>query len=94
MTKPSLIGSQPMIEVNLGSETDIALWTRLHIAVASLGGSITESSWGLGGSQELTTCEISLPSGTLEVISETYIGVSLRGSSVLVKAVEDALRSV
>lgn len=68
-----------MIEVMLGSETDDNLFRKLETEVAALGGKILEKNWGAGGSQEIITYSISLPEGEIEAVSETYIGLSLRG---------------
>jgi hypothetical protein len=79
-------------EIRLGDEYDSALLARLEAAVVARGGSFSESSWGVGGSQEIITYAIGLPSGKLEAISETYIGLILRGSSELVQELADSLR--
>lgn len=73
-----------MIEVLIGDEADDALFEKLSAAVCSLGGSIKNSDWALGGSQEIITYKIALPQGNLEAVAETYIGLSLRGSEELV----------
>lgn len=73
-----------MIEVLIGDETDDDLLERLSANVRSLGGSIKNSGWALGGSQEITTYKIALPQGNLEAVAETYIGLSLRGPEELV----------
>lgn len=75
-----------MLDLLLGSETDDTLFDRLYSSVQSLGGSITDSGWALGGSQEITTYTIVLPTGSLEAIAETYIGLSLRGPTELVNS--------
>jgi hypothetical protein len=73
-----------MIEVLIGGEADDDLFERLSAKVCSLGGSIKNSDWAIGGSQEIATYEITLPQGNLEAVAETYIGLSLRGSEQLV----------
>lgn len=75
-----------MFDLLLGSETDDALFDRLCSVVQSFGGSITESGWTLGGSQEITAYTIVLPTGSLEAIVETYTGLSLRGPAELVNS--------
>jgi hypothetical protein len=82
-----------MREVLLGSETDDALFERLCTAVRSLGGSMSDSEWVLGGSQEITTYMIVLPAGTLEAVAETYIGLSLRGPDELVNSLSSRVLS-
>jgi len=74
-----------MTEILLGSECDDDLFSRLVDEVEAMGGSITDKEWVLGGSQERTSFQISLPSGRLEAVAETYVGLSLRGASQLVE---------
>lgn len=74
-----------MTEIMLGNEYDDDLFERLVAEVAALGGSITDKEWTLGGSQEMTIFEIALPDGNIEAVAETYVGLSLRGTSSLVE---------
>lgn len=74
-----------MTEIVLGDEYDEALFERLVAEVSALGGSITDKEWTLGGSQEKTVFEISLPDGNIEAVTETYVGLSLRGTPSLVE---------
>lgn len=73
-----------MINIVLGSEHDDALFARLVAEIKALGGSITDKEWTLGGSQEITVFQITLPDGDIEAVAETYIGLSLRGTTSLV----------
>lgn len=56
-----------------------SLFWRLHAAVTSLRGRMTQIFCGVGGSQEITTYRISLPDGSLVAEAETYIGLCIRG---------------
>ncbi len=87
-------GPKHVIEVNLGSEADAELLAKLRSVVASSGGSFAEVSYGVGGSQEVITYAVALPEGSLEVISETYVGLLLRGPAVLVGKVANAVRAL
>jgi hypothetical protein len=60
-----------MFEIQLGPETDGALFDRVRKAVVTLGGKIKESSYGVVGLQEVITYAISLSSGAVELESET-----------------------
>ncbi|MDT9002486.1 hypothetical protein RQP53_24655 [Paucibacter sp. APW11] len=82
-----------MRKIVLGSECDDALFAKLCAVIESLGGSVADAEWVLGGSQELTRFAIKLPNGTLEAISETYIGLLLRGEDDLVLAVSSLVRT-
>ena len=73
-----------MYAICLGPETDDDLFERLRLAVIDLGGTIADSEWVLGGSQEVTTYKIVLPTGTLQAVAETYVGLSLQGVESLV----------
>lgn len=73
-----------MTEIMLGDEYDDALFARLAAEIAALGGSIIDKEWTLGGSQEMTVFQISLPGGNIEAVAETYVGLSLRGTPALV----------
>jgi hypothetical protein len=75
-----------MHEIHLGSETDDSLFERLREAIRSLHGSVPDTDWAIAGSQEITTYKISLPSGVIEAVAETYIGITLRGPEDLVMA--------
>jgi hypothetical protein len=75
-----------MIQVVLGSESDDELFERLNAEVCALGGTIADTEWVLGGSQEVTIYKIRLPSGELEAVAETYVGLFLRGEVAQVTA--------
>lgn len=74
-----------MRNILLGSEGDDNLFDRLVSAVKDMGGSIVDTEWVLGGSQELTRYSIRLPAGNLEALAETYIGLTLCGNPELVR---------
>ena len=82
-----------MHEILLGSETDGALFERLSEAIHLLHGTISDAEWVLGGSQEITKYKIVLPSGVLEAVAETYIGLTLRGSRELVEALAGKVKA-
>ena len=86
------MSTNELTTLRIGEEHEPALLSRLRSAVASLGGTMTESHWAVGGSQEITKYEISLPGGAVEAEAETYIGLSLRGPAQLVQQVALAVR--
>jgi hypothetical protein len=77
--------STEVSEMHLGPEWDEALLLRLRQAVAELGGSMRETSWGFGGSQEIIEYEILCRGATLTATSETYMGLILRGPHWIVE---------
>ena len=79
--------STDVAEKHLGPEWDEALLLRLRQAVAELGGSMRETSWGFGGSQEIIEYEILCRGASLTATSETYMGLKLRGPHLIVEAI-------
>jgi hypothetical protein len=73
------------VERTLGPEWDAALLVRLRQAVTERGGSMRETSWGVGGSQEIVEYEILLRGATLSAMAETYMGLVLRGPQSIVQ---------
>jgi hypothetical protein len=84
-------GEPAEVEVVLGEEFDQALFDHLVAVVRAAGGNISEASHGVGGSQELITYDVTLPTGSLVVIAETYAGLSVRGPAALVEEIRCAL---
>ena len=82
--RASTLGST-VTEIVLGDEYDDALFARLAVEIAALGGVITDKEWTLGGGQDVTVFQITLPDGNIEAVAETYIGLSLRGPTELVE---------
>jgi hypothetical protein len=72
----------------VGAEYDTTLFARLGAALRSLGYEFENSSWGVAGSQELTTWHATSSVGTLAVEAETYVGLSVRGPKMLVAALQ------
>jgi hypothetical protein len=82
-----------MYEILLGSDSDDKLFERLQEAIQALDGKVSNTEWALAGSQETTTYKISFPSGILEAVAETYIGITLRGPENLVIALANKVNS-
>jgi len=80
------------VEVSLGAESDLVLLARLRSVVHAAGGSMSEQSWSIGGSQEVIAYEIILPTGRLVATAETYVGLSIRGPAPLVHEVSHAVQ--
>lgn len=74
-----------MLNIFPGSEDDDNLFYSLVDAVKGIGGSIVDTEWILGKSQELTRYSITLPARNSEALAETYIGLTLCGNPNLVK---------
>jgi hypothetical protein len=82
--------NQPF-ELVLGEETDARLFRALQSAITSMSGTMVESSYGVGGSQELIEYTITLPTGVVQLTFETYIGLTLRGPQPIVQSIAEAL---
>jgi hypothetical protein len=76
--------------INLGPEWDEQLLARLRIAVVELGGTMTEQSWLVGGSQEVCSYNIELAGEQIIATAETYVGLSIRGPAHLVEKLDFA----
>ena len=77
------------VERNLGSEWDETLLLRLRKAIADLGGDMTETSRGVGGSQEVAEYEILVRGVTITATAETYMGLLLRGPLEIVDEIAE-----
>ena len=73
-----------------GPEYDGPHFERLRTTLRTLGYRTVDSSWGVGGSQELRTWEVRGPAGSLRVEAETYIGLTVSGPSALIAALRRA----
>ena len=87
------MASSQVIEIELGPEWDAGLLSRLHATVVSAGGAMKNVSWGVGGSQEVTSYRIQLPDGEIEAEAQTYMGLVLRGRPELVEPLVRAIKS-
>lgn len=74
----------------VGREFDEALHRRLGATLRACGYTVDSKSWGVAGSQELSTWKVSGPRGELLVEAETYIGLSVTGASPLIDELKDA----
>ena len=58
-----------------------------------LGAAVVDTSWGIGGSQEVETIALTLDGKTLTVEAETYIGLSITGEPELVERIAGEVRA-
>ncbi len=77
-------------EINLGPEWDEQLLARLRTAVIEFGGTMTEQSWLVGGSQEICSYNIELAGEQIVATAETYVGLSIRGPAHLIEKLKIA----
>lgn len=74
----------------VGSEYDGPHFDRLRMALTTVGYRAVDSTWGVGGSQELRTWDIEGPDGPLHIEAETYVGLTVSGSPALVATIRRA----
>lgn len=79
--------------VILGAEYEKIVWDTLKGVLKELGGTVHDSNWGIGGSQELTSVDVIVSGQIISVESETYIGISVSGDSGLVDQIQKAVTS-
>jgi hypothetical protein len=70
--------------VILGTEFDEPLRSILPEVMRELGARTLNTSWGVGGSQELATAKAEIRGKVVDVESETYVGLSITGDDDLV----------
>jgi hypothetical protein len=70
--------------VILGTESDEPLRSILLEVMRELGARTLDTSWGVGGSQELATAKAEIRGKVVDVESETYVGLSITGDDDLV----------
>ena len=74
--------------VILGSETDDQLFEALKIVLASFGATVKEKNYNVVGSQEISVWEANINSKKIRIYSETYEGLSIKGSTELVNKIQ------
>jgi hypothetical protein len=72
----------------VGAEYDQCLFSLLGKVLRALGYSADDSSWGVAGSQEVSSWLLRGPRGQLTVEAETYVGLSVVGQASLVSEVK------
>ena len=77
--------------VLLGSETDDKLFEALKIVLASFGATVKEKNYNVVGSQEILVWEANINSKKIKIYSETYEGLSIKGSTELVNEIQAKL---
>jgi hypothetical protein len=73
--------------ITLGPEYDDALRETLKAVLRGLGAIAGQSSWGVGGSQEVDSLVVSVEGQPLTVESETYVGLTITGNAQVVDKV-------
>jgi hypothetical protein len=90
--KPAMTSGDE-VTVVLGPEHDQRLRRVVQQVILRLGGKLRTHDWGLGGSQEIETVEITIGADRLVLEAETYVGLSLRGRSRIVHRIEAMVKA-
>ena len=76
----------------MAEEHDTVAFARLGAAIRAVGGTLEKSTWGIGGSQEISEWTVACPGGILGVTVETYCGLRVAGSKQLVTQLREHYR--
>jgi hypothetical protein len=83
---------QEHITITLGDEYDASLMDALRVVLLRYGAEEMETSWGVGGSQEVSTVTVQVGHTVILVVAETYMGLSLTGPRAIVEQVAEQVR--
>lgn len=76
----------------LGDEYDERLREVLLRVLAGLGAAEDSKSWALAGSQELQELDVTVKGQRLRIESETYVGLSISGNTLLVGRIAELVK--
>lgn len=80
-----------VVTVVLGNEWDAELGAALRRALGGMGAVQVEGSWGVGGSQEVSSARWSLEGVSIQVEAETYVGLSVTAPKPIIDRIRAAL---
>jgi hypothetical protein len=76
----------------LGDEYDNALHDALRLILISADAVKIDSSWAVGGSQEIERVQIRLGGDLVTIESETYVGLSIFGPKLVIDEIAKQVR--
>ncbi len=79
--------------ITLGDEHDDQLRRVIEDVLCEFGAKEGGRARGLGGSQDIEILELEIDGQRLVVETETYIGLSIRGASELVRRIESEVKT-
>ena len=82
---------QPKTTIEIGKEYDQAVFEALRCVLSCEGARVEEESWGVGGSQEVSTCKVQIGNEEIEITAETYMGLTITGAAELVSRLASAI---
>jgi DNA-binding transcriptional regulator PaaX len=81
--------SSTLLTIVLGDEHDQGLREALRAVLIESGAGVLERTWGVGGSQEIESLEVSIGNDRMTIEAETFIGLSLIGPRPLVEHIAE-----
>lgn len=75
----------------LGDEFDQNLKARLIDKLKSMGAIPLSSDWSVAGSQELASLSVRLQNEVIDIVSETFVGLSISGADKIVDEIASSL---
>ena len=83
---------QTVKTINLGAEYDEDLFEASAATLADEGATLLEKLQGVAGSQDVSLWKYIIGEDVIEVVSETYMGLTITGPSKVVEHLEAAIR--
>jgi hypothetical protein len=82
------------VKVRISDEFDDDLRAAVRAALAELGAELGDSSWGVGGSQEIETLEVMIGDQRVIVEAETYVGLTVSGDRQVIERLLGRIRAL
>lgn len=82
-----------IVRIVLGEEYDVTLRAEVSAALEEMSARQIDSSWGVGGSQEISSWTFGLDGAKVVIETETYMGLSISGEELTVLEVTRRLES-
>jgi hypothetical protein len=79
------------VTIILGDEYDDNLRVALRAALVESGAIGLGGSWGVGGSQEIETLEVTVGDALVTIESETFVGLTVTGPKPVVERIAESV---
>jgi len=76
--------SEEQVSITLGDEYDDTLRETLRIVLARNGAVMNESSWHIGGSQEIESQNVEIEGAKITIEAETFVGLTISGPKPII----------
>lgn len=78
---------EEQVSIILGDEYDNTLRENLRTVLIRNGATTNESSWNVGGSQEIESLHIELEGRKITIEAETFVGLSISGPKSIIERI-------